>query len=79
MNEMMDWNGMLMENEIPPVEKYSSGYYRVLLWRSGEDTLCCGWQLNMLGARLAGFTYMGQAEHVSIRVYQNTKFYSNIN
>ena len=35
----------------------------------------------MLGARLAGFTYRytGQAEHVNIRVYQNTKFYSNIN
>ena len=33
----------------------------------------------MLGDRLAGFTYMGQAEHVKIRVYQNTKFHSNMN
>ena len=33
----------------------------------------------MLGDRLAGFTYMGQTEHVKIRVYQNTKFHSNIN
>ena len=62
-----------------PVEKYSSGYYRVLLRRSGEYTLCRGWILNMLGDRLAGFTYMGQAEHVKIRVYQNTKFHSNMN
>ena len=43
-----------------PVEKYSSEYYRVLLRRSGEYTLCRGWKLNMLGAGLAGFTYTGQ-------------------
>ena len=61
--------------QFSPVEKYSSGYYRVLLRRSGEYTLCRGWILNMLGDRLAGFTYMGQAEHVKIRVYQNTKFH----
>ena len=51
-----------------PVEKYSSEYYRVLLRRSGEYTLCRGWKLNMLGAGLAGFTYMDQGRQNMCRL-----------